>query len=184
MSEFNVHDSASAPEGGREALQRAKRAFGFTPNLIGVMAEAPALAHAYLDIGKSFAETSLTPKEQQVVLVAVSRENRCDYCVAAHSTVGASVGLSERDLSAIREGRPLPDAKLEALREFATTIIEKRGWVDDESLSAFLSAGFERRQVLEVILGVGMKTLSNYTNHIAHTPLDTVFEPRRWESAA
>lgn len=184
MSGFQVHDAESAPEGGKEAIDAAKQAFGFTPNLIGVMSEAPALAKAYLSVGQHFGETSLSPQEQQIVLVAVSRENGCEYCVAAHSTVGAGAGISEADLEALRGGASLADPRHEALRVFATRVIEKRGWVDESDLEAFFAAGFEKRHVLEVVLGVGMKTLSNYTNHVAHTPLDRAFEKRRWESAA
>jgi alkylhydroperoxidase family enzyme len=83
-------------------------------------------------------------------------------------------------VEAIREDRPISDSRLEALRVFTTTVVEKQGWLADEDVAAFLAAGFTKAQILEVILGVSFKTLSNYTNHIADTPLDPAFQAAAW----
>ena len=58
---------------------------------------------------------------------------------------------------------PVQDRKLEALRTFATTVVDKRGWVSDDDGAAFLSAGYTYAQILEIILAASLKTLSNYT---------------------
>lgn len=180
MSEFSVHSPETAPEGSRQALDNAQRSFGFVPNLIGMLAEAPAAAEAYLALGELFGGTSFSPVEQQVVLLATSFSNRCDYCMAAHSVVAGMQGVAPDIVSALRDGRTLEDSRLEALRRFTTQVVESRGVVDDGALDRFLAAGFERRQVLEVIVGVTMKTLSNYSNHVAETPLDEPFQSQRW----
>jgi alkylhydroperoxidase family enzyme len=83
-------------------------------------------------------------------------------------------------VEAIREDRPISDSKLQALRAFTTAVVEKRGWVSDEDVSTFVAAGYSKAQILEVILGVSFKTLSNYTNHIANPPLDEAFETGAW----
>ena len=75
---------------------------------------------------------------------------------------------------------PLPDAKLEALRQFTTLVVSKRGWVDAQDLQAFTVAGYAPAQAMDVLVGVALKTLSNYTNHIAATPLDAAFQHRAW----
>lgn len=184
MTEFRVHTAETAPEGAGSALETAKSAFGFVPNLIGVLAEAPAAAEAYLALGGLFGRTSLTPEEQQVVLLASSFTNRCTYCMGAHSVVAEGQGVAPSTVAALREGRSLTDPRLEALRRFTSAVVERRGWVGDAELDDFMAAGFGRRQALEVILGVAMKTLSNYANHLADTPLDDAFRGHEWQPPA
>ena len=182
MTEFHTHTIESAPEASRPTLEGAKKAYGAVPNLLGVMAEAPALLEAYVTVGKIFDKSSFTPTERQVVLITVSALNQCEYCVAAHSVIASMQEVSRDVVDAIREGRPIADPKLEVLRAFAAAVVTHRGFVTDDQVQAFLAAGYGRAQVLEVILGVGMKTLSNYTNHIAGTELDSAFSGRAWKA--
>lgn len=182
MTKFNTHSLETVPEAGRETLETVNKAYGFVPNLIGTMVESPALASAYLDIGKSFGQTSFTPTEQQVVLLTTSRINECEYCVAAHSTIAKLGSVPASVVSAIREDRPIDDPRLETLRDFTRQVVEARGWVGESAVQDFIDAGFTRAQVLEVVLGVAMKTLSNYTNHIAETDLDDAFQAEKWRA--
>jgi alkylhydroperoxidase family enzyme len=76
--------------------------------------------------------------------------------------------LAPEVVAALRAGKPVDDPGLEAVHTFTRVVVDNRGWVDDGRVDAFLAAGYTRRHVLDVILGVGVKTLSNYTNHIAH----------------
>lgn len=184
MSDFQMHDKETAPEGGAEALDRAEQSFGFAPNLVRVLAEAPQAAHAYLDLGGRVGDSSLAPAEEQVVLLTTSFENGCDYCMAAHSTVANMVGMDGDTLEALRSGQALPDPRLEALRAFTAAVVRSRARLSADHLRNFLEAGFTRAHVLEVLTGVAMKTLSNYTNHLANTPLDEAFEAQRWEPTA
>jgi len=151
------------------------------PNLIATMAEAPTVAEAYLDVHERFGASSFSPVEQQVVALAASFENACDYCMAAESAVAKMVGASDETIAELRRGGPLSDARLETLRSFTVNVVEARGWVGDAAVDAFVAAGFTRAQGLEVVLGVTKKTLSNYTNHIAGTPVDGAFAPFAWE---
>lgn len=183
MSEFTVHTAATAPVASRVLLEEAKSKFGFIPNLIGLMAEAPATVKAYLALGEALAETSFTPVEQQVVALAVSSENECTYCMAAHSAIARMAGMAEPDLEALREGRPMVDDRLEVLRRYVTAVIRTRGWPSAEHQAAFKTAGYTTAQTLEVLVGVAMKTLSNYVNHLADTPLDDQFAGFAWEPA-
>ncbi|RMH11524.1 MAG: carboxymuconolactone decarboxylase family protein [Gemmatimonadetes bacterium] len=173
---YPIHDETTAPEAARPLLAGAKQKLGFIPNLYGVMANAPALLDAYFKVGEAFQRSSFTPTEQQVVLLAVSAANGCGYCRAAHQAVAAMQGIDAGVARAAAEGQPIDDPRLEALRAFAAHVVETRGWPDEAAIEAFLSAGYSPSQVLEVVLGVGMKTLSNYTNHIAHTPIDAAFQ--------
>lgn len=184
MTRFAPHTLASAPTGARPLLETVVRSKGFLPNLVGVMAEAPPLLEGYLALGSAFAHTSFSGAEQALVSLAVGVANGCGYCVAAHSTIGAGLRLPEETIAAVRAGEPLPDARLQALRAFAERLTETRGRPGDDALEAFLDAGWTRAQALEVVLGVTLNTLTNYSNLLAETPLDHAFTARRWEPAA
>ena len=88
---------------------------------------------------------------------------------------------ASRRIQALRDQKPLPDAKLEALRNFTLTMVRSRGNPSQADIKAFQDAGYGNQHVLDVILGISMKTLSNYTNHMADTPLDEPFKPMVWE---
>ncbi len=181
---YTVHTPETAPAGARETLTAAMKSFGFVPNLLGVMAEAPALVKAYTTLSRIFEETSFSPAERQVVLLTVSYENGCAYCVAAHSVIAGMQKVPADVVGAIRDGKPIADARLQALRRFTAAVVKMRGWPSEGDTKAFLHAGYAKAQVLEVILGVGMKILSNYTNHVAETPLDAAFAHAAWSKAA
>ncbi len=184
MNSFPVHTLQTAPERSRVRLKQIEKSFGFIPNLAGVFAEAPAALEAYFTLADIFEKTTLTPAQRQVVLLAVSRENRCHYCMAVHTTVARMQNLPEPVIQALRGGQRLGDPKLEALRAFAADLVGKRGLLDAAELQAFLDAGYTRQTVLEVIVGLAMKTISNYTNHIAATPLDKAFQAAAWSPEA
>ncbi len=180
MTEFKLHSPETASPQGREALERAEKEFGFAPNLLKTLAEAPAAAQAYLDLGARLGQSTLDPAEQQVVLLATSFENGCDYCMAAHSMAAEMVGMEEATREAIRKGDNLPDPRMDALWGFTRGVVKERGRVSADDLKRFMDAGFTRANVLEVVTGVAMKTLSNYTNHLASTPLDDAFHAGKW----
>ncbi len=181
MTEFAILEPDQADQAVRQLLEEAGQRFGFVPNVLKVMATAPALLEGYLALSGLFERTSFSPAERQLILLALSRANRCHYCVAAHSTVARMLGLSEEAIAATREGRAITqDPRLEALRRFATALVDRQGFVTDRELEAFLAAGFDKRQVLEIVLAAGLKLLSNYTNHLAHTPLDEPLKPAAW----
>lgn len=181
---YTIHSIETAPDTSREALAGALKAFGFVPNLLGTMAAAPALLKTYRAVEVLFDETSLTPTERQVVMLTTSYENNCEYCVGAHTAMSAMQKVSDDVVQAIRTGKPIADRKLEALRQLTSAIVTSRGFPADEALAAFHAAGYSQAQVLEVVLGVGFKTLANYTNHMAGTPLDRGFAKVAWTKAA
>lgn len=175
-SPWTLHSPETAPEAARTPLAQASEKFGRVPNLLAAMAESPALLNGYLAVASAFRGSSLSPLEQHVVLQTVNATNTCHYCTAAHSAVAIGVTRIDPALdAALRELRPLADPRLEALRRFAHAVTERRGWADDDEVDAFLDAGYTRAQLLEVVLGVGQKTISNYVNHLIGTPLDAAF---------
>ncbi len=115
-------------------------------------------------------------------MLAVSEANDCEYCVAAHSTLAKHMAEVDAALvDATRRREPLSNAKLEALVTFTRNTVEQRGFVADTDVAAFLEAGYTKAQIIEVLLGVGMKTFNNYVDHIAHTPLNDQFKAEAWQ---
>ncbi len=181
---FERHTADTAPEASRPILGAVESAFGFVPNLQATMAESPELLAGYSALWELVGKTSLTATEQQVVYMTANFENECHYCMAGHTTLARMGKIAEPTIAALRQGSAIPDAKLEALHVFATAVVSQRGHLDDTQVQAFLDAGYSRRQVLDVVLIVGTKVLSNYTNHLTGTPLDAFMKGNEWTRPA
>ncbi len=173
---LEVLNKNNAPQDARDLLEKAEKNYGFIPNILGVMANSPALLEAYMSLSQIFEKTSFSAAEKQTVLLAVSTENDCGYCKSAHTAIAKMQNIDEAVLNAIASGDKLPDAKLDVLFNFTRTMVEKRGLPSDADLQAFFDAGYSEAQVQDVIVGIGMKTMSNYNNHIAETPVDEQFK--------
>ncbi|MDX1577713.1 MAG: carboxymuconolactone decarboxylase family protein [Gemmatimonadota bacterium] len=180
MTQFPVHTTETAPDEARSTLEGIRKEFGFVPNLFGEMADAPPVLDAYMRMDELFERTSLDSLERSIVRLTASRANECEYCIAAHSAELASQDFPREQIEILRNLDELPDERLEALRAFTELLVKQRGHASDEQIEAFLDAGFERRQVFEVVLGVSLKTLSNYVNHLADTPVDEPFADFAW----
>lgn len=181
MSQFKVLDKSTAKPVSAGILNEVEKKFGFIPNLMGVLAESPVAIKAYIALSELVSQSSFSPEEQQAVLLAVSVENGCDYCVAAHSMMAAKMaGMSPENLNGIREKKTLGNPKLNTLVTFTKDVVHSRGLPNKDSIAAFTQAGFSNQHLLEVLACVAMKTLSNYTNHIAQTPVDQAFAEFKW----
>ena len=178
--DFTIYTIETAPQDSQAALVHAQKTFGFIPNLEGVCAEAPTLLQGGMALWDLFSQSSFSVIEQQIIYLTLNYENECDYCMAAHTGLAKIEGVSSEDIKALRTGTPLSDPKLQALRYFTQQMVQERGWVKDAEVEEFLAAGYTKQQVLEVILGIAVKVIHNYTNHIAHTPLDKAFQPHIW----
>lgn len=183
MTLFPVHTMDSAPAAAKDLLQQTQQNFGFVPNLIAVMASSPTITEAYLNVAEIFSRSGLSATEQQVVLLTVSHYHECRYCMAAHTAIASMQSVDADVVQAIREGHAITDSKLEALRQFTHLVVEKRGWLAEEEIQAFIEVGYNRSQMLDILVGVAQKTLSNFTNHLANTPLDAAFSEVAWQPA-
>jgi len=183
MTNFTLHDETSAPDESKPLLAKSKAAYGMIPGLHAVMAEAPGLLEAYQHVHEQFVNSSFDKDELTVVWQTVNVENACHYCVPAHTGIAKSMGVDDAITNALRDNTPLPSARLEALRDFTLKLVRDRGNVDEASVKAFLDAGYTKRNILEVILGYSQKVMSNYTNHLANTPVDRMFQKFDWPKA-
>ncbi|MDA3869303.1 MAG: carboxymuconolactone decarboxylase family protein [Gammaproteobacteria bacterium] len=184
MQDFPYHTKETAPKQALPIFESAEKTYGMVPNLYKKMAESPALLKGYTSLSDIFSNSSLSPVEQQVVLIATSATNKCEYCVSVHSVIADMIKVPQEVTAALREGHDIPDTRLQALRKFTQSVVDARGWVDESEVNALMEHGYTRQNVLDVILGVGMKTLSNYTNHLVETELDEPFQGRAWKHGA
>lgn len=182
MTNFILHTEETAPEGSKALLQGAKKAYGFVPNLMAGLAESPAAVDAYITLSGIFDKSDFTPAERQVVLMTNNRLNGCTYCMAAHSTISKMQKVPADVIETLRQGTSFTDPKLEALRVFSAKVNENRGVLSDADIAAFIVAGYSQANVLEVILGTGLKVLSNYSNHVIETPVDDAFQSNKWSA--
>ncbi len=181
MTKFTMHTPETAPEASRPWLTEARKSLGFIPNQFAGLAESPIALKGYQTLSDLFAKSRLSPVEQQVVALSVSIENECEYCVGAHTVIAKNTAkVPAPIIEALRTGGKLPDPKLDALAKFTRVAVSKKGWVDEATMKAVTDAGYDRGQILDVLLGISMKTLSNYANHVIGTQLDKEFESGRW----
>ena len=176
MSDFKIHDKQSAPEDSKSLLQNSIDAFGSIPNLHGVMAEAPTALKSYQVLHEQFLNTSLSAEEKTVVWQAINVEHGCHYCVPAHSAIAKMMKVDDEINEALRNKTPLPSEKLEVLRDTTLALVRDRGVVSDEVLKRFYDAGYSHQQLLEIVVGIAQKVMSNYINHLADTPVDEQFK--------
>lgn len=170
----------------KAVLEKAKASVGFIPNMYAGMANSPGLLQTYLDGYMAFrAHSGLTPAEQEVVFLTISRENGCDYCMAAHSMIAEKVSRVPADvLGALRSGASIADPRLAALSIFTSHMFTTRGQPTTASLKTFLGAGYKEEQVLEIVLALAVKTLSNYANHVNNPKVDDAFTAYAWRPSA
>lgn len=180
MTTLKIHSIDSAPEQSKPLLDGSLKAFGMVPNLHGVLASSPQTLEGYQKLHELFANTSFNAEELTVVWQGINVEHGCHYCVPAHTGIAHSMNVDPALTEALREQQPMPTAKLQALLDMTLIMVRNRGHVTDEQLAAFYAAGYSEQNVLEIILGISQKVISNYTNHVGNTPIDKPFESFAW----
>lgn len=187
QSEYQLQLSPKTPDTAEppadQILSGAKEQLGFIPNMYAAMAANPGVLSTYQHGYEHFREHSgFNSAEQELVLLAISRFNGCDYCMAAHSMIADKMsGTPSEAVNAIRDGGEIDDQKLAALATFTTTLVKTRGLPAKADVEAFLAAGYQERHVLDIVLAIAVKTLSNFSNHLFHTQVDEAFAAYAWE---
>ena len=157
----------------REILENARRHFGFVPNLLASMASSPVALGIYFNASLGFELGTLTPAERQIVLLTASKENNCAYCSISHGALARFYANVPVDaLSAIESGGSPQDHRLNALVSITRELVAQRGQISGEVIQQFFDAGYRKEQLLEVLVGIGIKTISNYFDHIATLEID------------
>ena len=173
----------SAQPDARAMLEATQKKMGFVPNMYNAMATSPGLLKTYMEGYAAFrSKSGFSPAQQEVVFLSISHVNGCEYCMAAHSFLADAVSAVPGEVTkAIREGGSINNEKLGALYTFTNIMVSKRGLPGQADVEAFLAAGYTENHILEIILAISVKTISNYTNHLFHTELDDKFVTHRWD---
>lgn len=180
MNSIEIHTIDSAPAESKPALRVLEQGLGFVPNLAATMAESPTLVSGFVDLRRTLAAGELTGVEREIVALATSLENRCDYCMATHSTFALMHGADESAVAAARAGAAPDDASLGALYRFARGLVARKGHVTERHIEELLDAGYSRAGMFEVVAQAGHTTLANLAHGISKAPLDGAFEPQAW----
>ena len=181
MTTLTIHDLDTAPAESKEFLESSLKANGRIPGLHGVMAGAPGLLEGYQKLHELFVNSSFDNEELTVVWQTINVEHECHYCVPAHTGIAHMMKVDPALTEALRNSEAMPTAKLQALHDTTLAMVRSRGNLSDAEVKAFYAAGYGERQLLEIVLGLSQKVMSNYVNHIAETPVDAVFEKFAWK---
>ncbi|QDE37723.1 carboxymuconolactone decarboxylase family protein [Luteibacter pinisoli] len=170
MNTFTVPSRDDVSPANQALFDKLQKTIGSVPNLYATLGYSEHGLGTYLALNG--ARTTIAGKAREIVNLVVSQVNECDYCLAAHTAIGKMSGLTEAQIMEARRGRATFDAKLDALAVFTRSLVENRGKVDSEALDAFFSAGWTKENMVDVIVAVGDKTITNYLHSVTKIPVD------------
>lgn len=170
MSDFRPLKREEVSEANQTVFDNLEKALGFVPNLYATYAYSNNALVNYLNFAN--AKTSLTAKQKEVVNLAVSQVNNCAYCLAAHTAIGKMNGFTEEQILELRAGGASFDKQLDALAALAKNVTENRGATDQVIVENFLAAGFTKENLIDTLVLVGDKTISNYIHSTTQIPVD------------
>lgn len=180
MSTFTIHTAQDATPPSREKLRAIEDHVGFVPNVYGLFAGSPAALQGLTALNAAFEASSFSPLEREVIALSTSVFNRCSYCVAGHSLFADTLGMDQASLTAIRAGGVASEPRLAAIGRITIDLLETQGQLSPAQLQAFIDAGFAPAQLLELLLGVAGKMMTNLASKAAGLPLDEAFQPHAW----
>jgi AhpD family alkylhydroperoxidase len=172
----------TAPVASRPRVRGVVEQLGVLPAAVARMAASPQSLEAFQRLIALYDATTLDPAAREVVTMVMATRNGCELCVAMHTATLVRLDADEAVVAALRGSRPLPDARLDAVRTFTLRVLETAGAVPDDDLAAFRAAGFTLQNALEIVLGIATYTLSTVTNRLTRAPLDVpALEPFAWQ---
>ncbi|MER5685659.1 carboxymuconolactone decarboxylase family protein [Streptomyces sp. NPDC002205] len=169
---FPDHTLESAPGAARRSMEAVVNKQGHLPVAVGRLATSPQLLDGFLRISAIFESTTLDPLSREVLIMTIATRNDCHVCVAMHTAKLTALGADADLIAALRTERPLPDERLEAVRQFTLAVIATAGAVGDDALQDFLAHGHTPQNALEVVLGIGAYTMSTLANRMTGAPVD------------
>ncbi|GAB3974973.1 carboxymuconolactone decarboxylase family protein [Actinoallomurus acanthiterrae] len=181
---FTEHTIESAPAAARRSMEAAAKKLGYLPAAVARLAASPQMLDGFLRANALFETTTLSPLAREVLVMTMATRNGCHLCVAMHTAGLTGLGADPDLIAALRESRPLNDAPLEAMRRFVLEVLATSGAVSDKAMEEFLGHGYTRQNALEVVLGIGVYTMSTLANRMTGAPLDERLEPFAWTGHA
>jgi len=171
-----LYEIENAPtEAIAEELRKSEKAFGFVPNLHKALAASHQALVTYKSLHTAFQSTRFNNTELTVIWQTINTFHNCHYCVPAHTAIAHMLNVDGDVIKALQHSETLTDPKLAALQATTREITEARGHLSAETKKSFLEAGYSEAHLVEIVLGLSQKVLSNYINHLAQTPVDPQF---------
>ena len=171
MSNFDAVNPDLAVSRTRELLDEVQESMGMTPNMIKVLANSPEVLEGYLGFSGALAQGVLPRRLREQLALTVSEEHGCEYCLAARTTLGRMVGLSEQEIADARQATSV-DIKTEVALRFARKLVQERGSVDNGDIERLHQVGFDEPAIIEIVAHVALSTFTNYFNYVARTAVD------------
>ncbi|MFT4809135.1 MAG: alkylhydroperoxidase family enzyme [Paraglaciecola sp.] len=180
MNNFELYNLETASQAAKPLLENSVKGFGMIPNLHAVMAESPALLEAYQTLHGLAQDASFNNEELTVVWQTINVEHACHYCVPAHTAIANMMNVDADITEALRNQTPLKSTKLETLRDTTLLMVRNRGVIEKADIDTFYAAGFSKQNLLDIVLVLAQKVMSNFTNHLADTAVDEPFKVFAW----
>ncbi len=167
---FGVPTRDEVSEENKSFFDKLQSGLGFIPNLYATLAHSETALGDYLRLQGR--KTSLSFKEKEIINLAVSQVNDCKYCLAAHTLLAQKAGFTEMQTIAIRRGDFPEDSKLDALVRFSRSVAENRGHISEEDRASIFDAGYTEGNVVDIIVLIGDKVITNYLHNVTEVPVD------------
>ena len=171
MSRLPAINPDHATGHAQELFRGVENRLGFIPNVLRTMANAPVVLEGYLEFSKALSKGHLPSKLREQISLAVAEINACRYCLAAHSAIGKTIGLSEETIEDSRQAIS-PDSQTAAVLQFVRKLVIDRGMVSHADLAHLRGLGFGNGDIAEIIANVSLSLFTNYFNHVAETEVD------------
>jgi uncharacterized peroxidase-related enzyme len=176
MTIINVPTREEVSAGNQAIFDSLKKGLGMVPNLYATFAHSDTALASYMAFQN--AKSSIAGKAREVVNLVVSQVNECEYCLAAHTMLGKMNGFTEEQILEIRHGHASFDTKFDALARLTKGITQSRGHVDQTLVQAFFDAGWSKENLVDAIVVIGDKTVSNYLHSTTKIPVDFPAAPK------
>jgi AhpD family alkylhydroperoxidase len=179
-SVFTEHTAETAPAAARRFLTATQAHLGYRPAAMARMVASPQLTDGFLKLTAIFDSITLEPLAREVLVMTVATRNGCHICVAMHTAALTALGADPELIAALRDSRPLPDERLDAIRTFTGRVMDTAGDVGEPALRDFLARGYTAQNALEIVLGIGTYTLSTLANRLTGAPVDDQLAAHAW----
>jgi uncharacterized peroxidase-related enzyme len=167
---FTVPTKAEVSAHNQGLFDALQQKLGFVPNLYAYFAKNETALGDYLTLQNR--KSTLRAKEREVINLVTSQINGCRYCQAAHTAIGKMNGFTDEQIIEIRKGSASFDSKLDALAKFTASVVENRGRATQESKGAFFAAGYDEANLIDAVIIIGDKIISNYLHNLTGFEID------------
>lgn len=175
MKTFPIPSNEKISTDNQEIFKSLKDNIGFVPNLYAVFAHSDYALSNYLALQQS--KSSINTNEREVIDLVVSQVNGCKYSLSAHTIIAQKKGFTEQQVVEIRKAEITFDVKMDALAKFVKSVVENKGHAKPEFINAFYAAGYNEGNLIDTVVIIGDRTITNYIYALTDVPIDWPLAP-------